>query len=117
MKTHRDLLAWSVGMDLVERVYHITSKFPKMEVYGLSSQMQRAAVSVPSNIAEGAADRTPQQFANYLSSAIGSLAELDTQVEITFRLKYINETEKNELAELISRVKALTYGLKKSIKK
>ena len=71
-KPHRNLVAWQKGMDLVGAVYKLTQKFPHSELYGLSAQLRRAAISVPANIAEGAADRTPSQFANFLANAIGS---------------------------------------------
>jgi four helix bundle protein len=73
---HKKLIAWRKSMDLVEKIYELTKKFPREEVYGLSSQLRGAAVSVPSNIAEGAADRSPVQFRNYLSVSIGSLNEI-----------------------------------------
>jgi len=72
-KPHKKLIAWSKSMDLVEKIYELTRSFPKEEIYGLTSQLRRAAISVPSNIAEGAADRSPVQFKNYLSVALGSL--------------------------------------------
>jgi len=75
-KPHRNLLAWQKAMDLAVETYQATRMFLKEESYGLTLQLRRAAVSAPSNIAEGAADRTKQQFSNYLSNAIGSLNEL-----------------------------------------
>src|SRR6266850_261484 len=85
-KPHKKLIAWRKSMDLVEKVYELTKNFPREEIYGLSSQLRRAAVSVPSNIAEGAADRSQVQFRNYLSVAVGSLNEMATQLEIAFRI-------------------------------
>ncbi|GAB3027908.1 four helix bundle protein [Bowmanella dokdonensis] len=76
MKTHLDLLAWQLAMDLVESVYKLTDSFPKEELYGLTSQMRRAVVSVPSNIAEGAARSTDAVFMRFLFIAKGSLSEL-----------------------------------------
>jgi four helix bundle protein len=114
-KPHRNLVAWQKGMDLVMEVYRLTKNFPERERYGLSSQLRRAALSVSSNIAEGAADRTHAQFSNFLSSAIGSLNEVDTQLEISFRLGYIPENEYLQLSKLLDECLAVTYGLKKSI--
>jgi four helix bundle protein len=88
---HKNLEAWKVSMLLVEEIYKITRQFPSEERFGLISQMRRAAISVPSNIAEGAANRTKAQFGNFLSVAIGSLAELDTQLEISSRLNYVTD--------------------------
>ena len=87
---HKNLEAWKKAMDLVEEIYRITSKFPKEEMYGLTSQLRRASVSVPSNIAEGATGRTNTDFARFLTMSLGSLSEIDTQIEISFRLKYID---------------------------
>jgi four helix bundle protein len=102
-------------MDLVEKIYAITKTFPREETYGLSSQLRRAAVSVPSNIAEGAAGRSPVQFRNYLSVAIGSLNELDTQLEVALRVGHINGLQFKEVAGLVDECLALTYGLRKSL--
>ena len=102
-------------MDLVQKVYEISKKFPREEIYGLTSQIRRAAVSVPSNIAEGAAGRSPVQFRNYLSVAIGSLNELETQLEIALRIGYLNRRVFDEVDVLVDECLAVTYGLRKSI--
>ena len=86
-KTHRDLAAWKMAMDLVRQVYLLTSSFPDDERYGLTQQTRRSAVSVPSNIAEGAARETKKEFIRYLYIARGSLSELQTQLEIARQLK------------------------------
>jgi len=96
-------------------VYSLTKNFPENEVYGLSAQLRRAASSVPSNIAEGAANRTPAQFANYLANAIGSLNEIDTQLELSLRLGFISEVEHLQINSLLDECLAITYGLRKSI--
>jgi four helix bundle protein len=115
-KPHRNLIAWQIAMDLAYAVYRSTAKFPKEEVYGLVSQLRRAAVSVPSNIAEGAAGRTRQQFVNFLSNAIGSLNELDTQLELALRLDYVSRDGYDPLQKMVDECLAVTYGLKKSLK-
>ena len=114
-KPHRNLLAWQKGMDLVIEVYNLTQDFPDRELYGLSAQLRRAAVSVPSNIAEGAANRTRSQFANFLSNALGSLNEIDTQLELSFRLGYLSDQSYNNITSLLNECLALAYGLRKSI--
>ena len=101
-----DLKIWQISMDLVEDVYKITSFFPKGEIFALTSQMRRAAVSVPSNIAEGAARQTTKEFIKFLYISLGSLSELETQILIALRLNYIIDTEK-----LLFKIK----GLKKMI--
>jgi len=92
-RAHHDLKAWQEGMHLVEVVYRETSKFPDYERFGLISQMQRAAVSVPSNIAEGAGRGGDKEFLRYLGIARGSLCELETQFMIARRLGYISNME------------------------
>jgi four helix bundle protein len=115
-KPHKNLFAWQKAIDLVLGVYKVTRTFPSEEMYSLTSQLRRAAVSVASNIAEGAADRTPQQFCNFLSNSIGSLNEIDTQLYIGFRLGYLDENDYQYLHKLLDECLALTYGLKKSIR-
>lgn len=114
---HKNLEAWKASMDLVEEIYKLTSSFPTEEKFGLVSQMRRAAVSVPSNIAEGAANRTTGQFINFLTIALGSLAELDTQLAICHRLSIISHHDNEKVNLLLDRTKGLTFGLLKSIKK
>ena len=88
VKSYRDLEVWSLGLDLVETIYRCTSEFPKNEIYRLAAQMRRAAVSIPSNIAEGQARSSSKEFLHFLSFSLGSLAELETQLELTARLGY-----------------------------
>ena len=87
----------------------------KRRDYGLSSQLKRAAISVPSNIAEGACDRSTQQFRNFLSIAIGSLNEINTQLEVALRIGYIEEGQHTEIQGLVDECLAVTYGLRRSI--
>ena len=102
-------------MDFVVDVYRVTSNFPQEELYALTSQLRRAAVSAPSNIAEGAAGRTRQQFSNFLSNAIGSLNEIDTQLELALRLGYVTRADYDRLCRELDECLALTYGLRKSL--
>ena len=90
IESHRDLRVWQESMNLVERVYIIVREFPKEELYGLSSQIKRSAVSVPSNIAEGAGRKSNIEWIRFLYIALGSLSELETQLELGIRLKFIN---------------------------
>jgi four helix bundle protein len=115
-KPHKKLIAWSKSMDLVERIYKLTKLFPKEEIYGLTSQLRRAAVSVPSNIAEGAAGRSSLQFRNYLTVALGSLNEMATQLEIAQRIGYLNTQSFRESETMVDECLALTYGLRKSLR-
>ena len=115
-KPHKKLIAWKKSMDLVEEIYGLSKTFPREEVYGLASQMRRAAISVPSNIAEGAAGRSVIQFRNYVSVAIGSLNELATQLEIAFRIGYLDATAFGDTESLVDECLAVTYGLRKSLR-
>jgi len=99
---YRDSIAWQRAMDLVEDVYRATASFPREEVYGLTSQVRRAAVSVPSNIAEGQGRKLPADFKLFLRYARGSLLEVDTQLQIARRLGYLKKQE--DVDALISRV-------------
>jgi four helix bundle protein len=110
----QDLRIWQEAMDLTERVYRATSDFPKQETYGLSSQMRRAAVSVPSNIAEGKGHRSDPEFVRFLFHARGSLLELQTQILIARRLNYLSEERANELC---GRVDNIARGLNALINK
>ena len=88
VKSFRDLDVWHLGVELAETVYRVTARFPKSELFALSSQMRRAAVSIPSNIAEGRARNSTREFLHFLSISRGSLAELETQLELAVRLDY-----------------------------
>jgi four helix bundle protein len=103
-------------MDLVVKIYELTKGFPHEEIYGLTSQIRRAAVSVPSNISEGAAGRSVLQFRNFLSVAIGSLNEISTQLEIAFRVGYLDRRKLLETEKEIDECLALTYGLRKRLR-
>jgi four helix bundle protein len=114
MKTHKQLDTWQQAMLLVKMIYEVTASFPREELFGLSSQMRRAAVSVPSNIAEGAGRSGSKEFVRFLDIARGSLAELDTQIEIAIMLNYLPET--SPIVQQVSSVGALLTGLQKSIR-
>ncbi len=113
MKTHKDLDIWKLGIDLVEKTYKITANFPDNEVYGITSQMRRAAISIPSNIAEGAARNSRREFSQFLYVALGSLAELETQIIISQRLGYIKN---NDLMEPIEKLRRKLLNFIKHIK-
>jgi len=113
IKSYKDLDAWRVGMDLVEATYRLTAGFPGDERFGLVSQMRRAAISITSNIAEGQAVRTPRWALRHIVIAIGSSAELDSQLEAAVRLRFVNEPAASPLRQLIDREQKLLYGMKR----
>ena len=88
MKTHVDLDVWKLSMNFVENIYKISATFPKEEMYGLSSQIRRAAVSIPSNIAEGASRQSRKEFVQFLYISLGSLSEVETQLMLSERLQF-----------------------------
>ena len=112
MKTHKDLLVWQKAMDLVEDVYKLTETMPKTEQYGLTGQIRRSAVSIPSNIAEGAARNHDKEFLQFLYVALGSIAELETQLLLAERLEFIMKAPLDTLND----IKKLLLGLIKSKK-
>jgi four helix bundle protein len=116
MNNHKDLEVWRKSVALAKDVYEATGDFPKDEVFGLTSQMKRAAVSIASNIAEGAARKGQQEFVQFLYIAIGSASELDTQIEIAKAIGIGNTDTLNQLQNSTDTVKAMLYGLAKSIK-
>ena len=112
----RDLHVWQESMRLTAEVYRRTADFPKHELYGLTSQMRRAAVSVPSNIAEGKGHRSDREFTKFLLHARGSLLELETQVLITTDLQYLKQTEGQQLFEVAEAVCRSLNGLIKAFR-
>ena len=115
-RAHKKLDVWKEGVALATDVYKITETFPKSEVYALASQMRRAAVSVPSNIAEGAARHSQKEFSQFLSIAGGSISELDTQMEIAYNLGYISEPQKKDFDLKIDSISSKLAGLIKSVR-
>jgi four helix bundle protein len=93
MKSYKELEVWKLSMDLSVYIYKITIEFPKYELYGLSSQLRRAVVSLPSNIAEGASRHSTKEFIQFLFIANGSLSEVETQLEIAHKLEYLMSLE------------------------
>ena len=90
VKTHKDLDVWKKALDFAEEVYHVTKRFPKDEQFGLISQIRRSAISIPSNIAEGAARNSDKEFIQFLYVSLGSLSEIETQLLLAQRLKFMN---------------------------
>jgi four helix bundle protein len=114
---YRELIVWQKAMNLVESVYRATNDFPNVEIYGLSSQIRRASVSVASNIAEGQGRNTTKDFLHFLSLARGSLCGVETQVSIARRLGYIDMQGEKQLLGATDEVSRLLSGLRSSLVK
>ena len=111
LKGYRDLIVWQKSMTLAEHVYRATNEFPKPEIYGLTSQMRRAVVSIASNIAEGQGRNTTGEFIQFLGIAKGSVAELETQLELACRLTFLLSEEKELLLAQANEIGRMLAGL------
>ena len=115
MRPHQKLEAWSKAIELVTDVYKSSERFPKEERYGLTSQIRRAAVSIPANLAEGAGRRSQKEFAYFLSNSQGSASELETELIIANRLGYLDEATFAKLIAQLERIGRLITGLVRHI--
>jgi four helix bundle protein len=111
MNNYKNLKIWQEAMELAVDVYQLTKSFPKEETHGLTSQLRRAAISIPSNIAEGACRNNDREFKQFLGIAYGSTGEVDTQLHMAFRLEYITEDTYNKYQERIERIQKMNYNL------
>lgn len=116
VNSFKDLLVWQQSIDLTANIYALTSSFPKSELFGLSSQIQRAAVSVPSNIAEGHARDSTKEYLRFISIALGSQAEVETQLVIANKLLFLNNEILGELLGKTGEIGRMLRGLQKSLK-
>lgn len=117
IKSYQDLEVWRKAMDLVVLCYQMTNNFPKNEIYGLTSQLQRAAVSIPANIAEGREKQYSKEFLKHLAIAYGSLAELETYIQIAERLKYLKVDQSNQMLGKAAEIGRMINGLRRSLKR
>jgi four helix bundle protein len=117
LKTYQELIVWQKAMDLVKDVYETSRHFPREEIYGLTSQLRRAAVSVPSNIAEGQGRSTTPDLLRHLSIAYGSLLEIETQILIAVRLSYLTPEKCRDVMNAAAEVGRLLNGLMSSLAK
>jgi four helix bundle protein len=115
IRSHRDLIAWQKAMDLVVNVYILSKSFPPDELYALTKQVRRAVTSVPANIAEGQGRRLGREFHQFLANARGSLMELDTHLEVAFRVGYIKNEELLNIQKDLNEVGRILNGLMRSI--
>lgn len=113
MATHKELDVWKEAIDMVTNIYRLTAEYPDSEKFGLVSQMRRASVSVPSNIAEGAARGTNKEYVHFLNISLGSLSELETQIIISHNLEFINSID---ILKDLEQVRAKLYKLRNYLK-
>lgn len=116
MHKYRDLVIWKKSIDLAVNIYKITAKFPKEEMYGLTSQIRRSSVSIPSNIAEGAYRNSNNEFVHFLGIANGSAAEVDTQITIAHHLAFITREECETFWNDIDHLQRMNYNLQDNLK-
>ncbi len=115
--SYRELVVWQKAMLLAERVYRLTESFPSSERFGLTSQMRRAAVSILSNVAEGHNRRSRGSYANHVSIALGSQAELEAQIELSRRLGYLDVSQAGPVLELLAEIGRMLHGLVSALEK
>ncbi|MGV8134388.1 MAG: four helix bundle protein [Mangrovibacterium sp.] len=115
MNNFKELTVWKRSIEMVGKIYSTTTGFPKEEIYGIVNQIRRAAVSVPSNIAEGAGRNTGKEFAHFLAIALGSCFELETQLIIAKNLGFLPEEELNRLEDSLGEIQKMLRGLQKSL--
>lgn len=116
MQHYRDLHVWKKGMDLAEAIFRQTELFPKSQLYVLTAQMQRCALSIPSNIAEGRGRNTESEFSYFLNVARGSACELQTQIELAMRLNFISSEESKFLSAQCEESLRMLHGLRSTLK-
>lgn len=116
MNNYKELKLWQKSVDLAVKIYEVTSNFPQEEIYGLTSQIKRSAVSIPSNIAEGAGRNTKKDFNNFLGISSGSTCELDTQLIIATRIGFLKEVSLQSLQNEITEIQKMNWALKRSLK-
>jgi four helix bundle protein len=117
IRSHRDLNVWRLGMEIAERIYALTQSFPNEEKFGITNQLRRAAASVPANVAEGNGRDSTKEYLRFLSIAVGSLAEIETFLELAVRLHFGDRDKINELVDLIGEERRMLRGLQRSLRK
>ena len=117
MKTHKDLKVWQRSLEFVTLIYTMTKNYPQSEKFGLTNQIRRSAVSIPSNIAEGSARNHNKEFIQFLYIALSSASELDTQIRISRNLEFLNEQLSRSLLEELDSISKMIQGLIRSVKK
>ena len=116
MNNHKDLDVWRKSVELVVEIYRVTEAFPKKEIYGITNQIRRASVSIPSNIAEGAGRKGNVEFSRFLYFSLGSLSEVETQLIISKKLKYLQKNDFDILNKELTEIRKMLLGLIKSLR-
>lgn len=109
--SYKDLIVWQKAMDFVVLIYKITEDFPQKELYGLTSQIRRAAVSIPSNVAEGSKRSSKKDFCNFLRTSLGSAAEIETQIDIAHRIEYFSDKDYDNLGLCLTEIQKMLFAL------
>lgn len=115
MNSYKELKVWQRSIELVLEIYNLTKLFPKEETYGLTSQMRRSAISIPSNIAEGYSRKHRQEYSQFIRVAFASAAELETQITISNKLELISEQDFNKVEALLSEILKMLHGLNRAL--
>jgi four helix bundle protein len=116
ISSFRELKVWQLGMDLAERIYLLTNTFPKSEIYGLTSQMRRSAVSITSNLAEGHGRNSTREFLQFTAISFGSICELETQLLLSHRLDYLKISELETTLSVLTETSKTIRGLQKALR-
>lgn len=116
IKSHKDLTVWQKAMDLVVAIYELTEKFPKTEIYGLTSQMRRSTISIPSNIAEGKLRGTRKDYRHFILIALGSGGEIETQIEVAKRLPFGKSLDYQKIDKLLEEIMKMLNSLSSNLK-
>jgi four helix bundle protein len=115
-RSYRDLDVWKLSIELVKEIYQVTAKFPPTEMYGLTNQLRRAAISIPSNIAEGQGRNSFKEFKQFLAIALGSLAELETQLIISHEIGYLTLDDYGKLSAALDTIRKMIKAFANSLK-
>jgi four helix bundle protein len=115
-RSYRDLNVWKLSIELVKDIYHVTAKYPPVEIYGLTNQLRRAAISIPSNIAEGQGRNSFKEFKQFIAIALGSSAELETQLIISHEIGYLNREDFSKLSASLDNIRKMLKALANSLK-
>ena len=115
ISSYQDLKVWRIGMEVAVEVYGVTKGFPREEMFGLAAQLRRAAVSIPSNLAEGHARESTREYLHHISVAQGSAAEVETQLLLATRLGYLESAEPNTLLARVGEIRKMLFGLRNAL--